>query len=212
VDHFKGREEQLNSDMAEILKLQEKYGTIKDSRFLPKHKPNSMKGKPLVDRFIPGVGFQVFQMDQVLVDISPSVRYRFSGRISFGLAVFKRVAYSRESESLGKNASFGLRISNTTSLVKNLYSHIEYQWGNFDNGGNLNQHTSYGPPSDRKARANFGFGYSYRIWKNIAGYSLYLYDLGKLKTFPNTNGSLFRFGLEFKLKKRTKDSNSNSKT
>lgn len=95
VNHFAGKEEQLKQAMETLSKYKSKYSSLTSIRDITKRPPNEMKGKPLIERIIPGIGIQVQKKgEDVLVDFNAYAGYRFTGRITAGAGWNQRVAYT----------------------------------------------------------------------------------------------------------------------
>lgn len=203
VDHFAGKEEKIKNDLASIAKMQVKYRTFGDSRLLPKHPPNEMKGKPFVERLIPGITFQVFTQENVSVDVSPFIGYRFSGKFNAGLGGYKRITYFSKSDHLQAVNCYGFRFFASHKIVKkfSFYSELEcYRNYTASGYGGLygfmrNQH---------HWKWNFGFQNRYSIGRRFYGNFIVMYDLVKIKRFPNTEGAAVRFGIDYLIKNRKK--------
>ncbi len=125
VDHFAGQEAVVQKDMESISKVQMKYRTVNDSRRLPKHVPNAMKGKPLRERLIPGLSVQLITANHVSLDIAPSIGYKLSGRLRAGIGVYKRLTYFKQSRSIRTEDVSGFRVYGEVKIKDQLYIHIE---------------------------------------------------------------------------------------
>lgn len=84
-NHFKGQEAVLQEAMDKMTKLKKKYSKLTDLENLPKRRPNAMKGKPLIERLVPGILFQIQKSDNVWLDYGATLGYRISGRVTAGL-------------------------------------------------------------------------------------------------------------------------------
>lgn len=85
VDHFAGKEQEVKSAMDQISKYKKKFPNINNLEELAKQikrKPtNEMKGKPFIERIVPGIVFQIQKKnDELFVDFNPYVGYRFTGK------------------------------------------------------------------------------------------------------------------------------------
>jgi hypothetical protein len=98
TDHFAGKEQELKSAMDQISKYKKKYHNVNNLEQLAqliKKRPNEMRGKPLIERIIPGLAFQLQKRDDLLfVDFNPYFGYRFTGRLTAGAGWNQRVAYN----------------------------------------------------------------------------------------------------------------------
>jgi hypothetical protein len=95
VDHFAEQKEQLQKSMESLTKLKQKFASVTSLRDLPKRPPNEMKGKPIRDRLVPGVSFQLYKRDDdVLLDVNPYVGFRITKRLTVGAGWNERVGYN----------------------------------------------------------------------------------------------------------------------
>jgi len=93
INYFEGKEQQIQGAMEQISRYKEKYPYATSLAPNMKRPPNPMKGKPLKERLIPGVGFQIFGFP-ALLDINPYVGYRMNYRLTLGLGWNQRVRIS----------------------------------------------------------------------------------------------------------------------
>lgn len=201
VDHLAGKEDIVKKDMEDIGKVQLKYRNVPDSRFLPKRIPNEMKGKPIVERLIPGFSLQIFNGNDFSVDFAPFVGYRFSGRLSAGLSGYRRIAYIGKDDAVKTLDSYGIRFYNNFQIIKGISTHVEVERYKPENTGSIIQ------PMDKEqwdTKINLGLFQRYNIGKRVYGHFLIMYDLMQFKQFPNSTGSSIRFGFDYQIKKRKK--------
>lgn len=52
VNHFAGKEEQLQKAMETMAKYKQKYGSLESLSDIPKRRPNEMRDKPLRERLL----------------------------------------------------------------------------------------------------------------------------------------------------------------
>src|SRR5690606_26148566 len=84
-NHFTGKEAQLQEAMNKMAEYKKKYSSVESLKDLPKRPPNTMKGKPFVERLVPGISLQVLRNNDWMVDLNPQVGYRISGKITTGI-------------------------------------------------------------------------------------------------------------------------------
>lgn len=191
--------EKIKNDLEDVGKLQLKYRNVADMRQLPKRPPNEMKGKPFIERLIPGLTLQAYIKDGKALDTSLSIGYKFSGHIRGGVGVYQRFYVAPD---FSKTSIKGVRVYSQLRFWGTKYVHLEAE------------HSTVPPvnPAAREGstgfvnRLNFGLYHTYRISKYVNGYSLLLYDLKQFKHFPNTSNSSIRFGIDIQLYKRRKSS------
>ncbi|MDV3309028.1 MAG: hypothetical protein LOY03_09445, partial [Cyclobacteriaceae bacterium] len=93
VNHFEGQEEQLNAAMELVAKYKKKYGSFQSLEDIASRKGNPLRGTPFIERFIPGIAFQIHRRDAWLVDLNVYASYRLYPRITAGAGWNQRVAY-----------------------------------------------------------------------------------------------------------------------
>lgn len=203
VDHFAGKEEKLQKDLDDIAKTQLKYRDFADARLLPKRVPNPMKAKPFIERLIPEITFQVYtRQDNPSMDLSFSLGYKISGRISAGAASYKRIEFVSKTNALTGLDIHGYRAFGRVRLIKQMNVHLEYE--RFVNNDLVSMQQSKSEFGVWQDKMNFGVYYSYPIFKGFRGHALYLYDLMRIKEFPKTSPSSIRFGFGYQFKKKDK--------
>jgi hypothetical protein len=112
LDHFGGKELQLKQALDKVTKYKLKYtGTVKSMNDLPKRAPNPMKGRPLIDRIIPGIGFQIQHKGNTMMDIYPNMRYRLTGRFITGLGWSERVEWGHPARPQQIKSVYGPKAS-----------------------------------------------------------------------------------------------------
>lgn len=206
IDHFAGKEQQLQEAMQKVAKYKQKYSSVQSLSELPKKKPNEMKGKPFIERIVPGVALQIHRRNEWLVDFNPYAGYRLSGRLTTGAGWNQRIAYNTDSRSFASAYKiYGPRIFGEFKVIKGFSGRLELEYMN-----------SYVPPAiaapvtDPEQRrwifsTMAGMKKEYRFIKNVKGtvFILYnLYDPGHRS--PYGDRLIMRFGFEFPMKKKQK--------
>jgi len=202
VDHFAGKEALVQKDMESISKVQMKYRTVNDSRQLPKHVPNAMKGKPFRERLIPGISVQLLTANHASLDIAPSIGYKLSGRLRTGIAAYKRLSYFKQSRSIRTEDVTGFRLYGELKIKDQLYVHIEPELFRDRRPNTIPPGNDV--PGTWQRRLNLGILKTYTINPRWTGTVMILYDVLDLKNFPNTRGGGLRVGVEYKLKNKEK--------
>ena len=118
IDHFKGKEQVLQQAMDKVSKLKDKYPELSSLKDIPKRPPNPMKGKPLIERLVPGVTLQVQKMHNVMVDVNPVLSYRFTGRINAGLGWNERFAFTKWNKLSLPDRIYGPRVFGSFAFKK----------------------------------------------------------------------------------------------
>src|SRR5690606_8886071 len=92
--------------------------------------PNAMRGKPLIERIVPGIAFQVHRRNEEwLADFNPYAGYRFSGRITGGAGWNYRLAYNKDSRSFPTTFRiYGPRVFGEVKAFKGISGRLEAEW------------------------------------------------------------------------------------
>lgn len=126
VNHFAGKEEQLQQAMDKLSALKRKYGSIQSLADLPKKVPNPMSSKTFVERLVPGLLFQVGRTDHWLLDINLYLGYRFNERMTAGAGWNQRVAYDGEANGFATQpAIYGPRLFGAYDIGKGFSGRLE---------------------------------------------------------------------------------------
>lgn len=208
IDYLQTKESIIKKDLEDIAKLQTKYRDIADSRLLPKQKwkSNAMKGKPFIERIIPGLDLQVFTGAAIAVNVAPSISYKLTGTFQSGLSIFKRLTYFKKEESLRFGDSHGFRFFTQVKIFKsvNFFGELERFKPDSDSQAILHSKIARQVDDDFTTKVNLGLMNNYPLGKNIRGYFVVLYDVLQIKKFPNSVGSSARFGFQYPLKAKKK--------
>lgn len=108
VDHFAGKEQQLNEAMLSMNKYKKKYESLPSLEDAKKSfwLRNGLRGASFRERFRPGfnLGFRTSK-DTVVFDLFPTVSYRISGRIEAGVGGIYRVRVLTKPYGIDQHAS-----------------------------------------------------------------------------------------------------------
>lgn len=204
VNHFAGKEQQLKAAMEKIAKYKKRYSSVSSIKDLPKRPPNPMKGKPFIERLVPGFFLQYQRKDLYLVDLNPYVGYKISGRFTSGLGWNHRYAYDKKARQFNsRSVIFGPRAYVDCKLGKGFIAHVE--------GESMNTFvpsTLIGNPDtgQREWVWTFmtGIKKEYRIYKNLKGTALIQYNLfNRHYKAPYVDRLNSRIGFEYTLKKKS---------
>ncbi|MBL0745092.1 hypothetical protein [Chryseolinea lacunae] len=207
VNHFAGKEKQLQEAMDMVAKYKKKYGSLNSLSDIPKKRPNEMRGKPWYERVVPGIAMQIQKKgEDVMVDFNPYAGYRFTGRLTAGAGWNQRVAYNTERRYFDHASRiYGPRVFGEYKLWKGFSPRLEVETMN-----------TYVPPLSRLTLPDqgqrewvwgvfVGVKKEYRFIKNVKGTALIM-----LRTFDPHHKSPYgdvlnvRFGFEFPMKKKVK--------
>lgn len=204
VNHFAGKEAALQQAMDKMQKLKSKYSEVNSLKDLPKHKPNAMKGKPLIERLTPGITIQLQQKGDVLIDYNPYIGYRFYERFTAGLgwnerfSIGKHVKFSLDDRIYGPRVFADFKIGRGFSVRTDIEKMNTY----------VPALTSSGYATDTEYRAwvwsaFIGLKKEYKFSKRIKGNSQFLYNLyDDHDNSPYAERLAVRMGFELTMKKK----------
>jgi hypothetical protein len=207
INHFAGKEQALQSAMEQISKLKMKYPSVNSLSEIPKKGSNAMKGKPFVERFIPGFGMQIHSKGYLNFDLNPFAAYRITGKLTGGFGWNQRLAMDWSTKKIvPEGRVYGPRGFVEYKLPKGFAARVEGEWMN-----------SFVPPfylsgGDGKRQWVFssmtGLKKDFRFIKGVRGFTVIQFDLVRLIK-PNGNSPYSdvvntRFGFEFPMKKKVK--------
>jgi hypothetical protein len=175
-NHFAGQEEVLKQAMDKVSKYKSKYSELTSLEDVPKRKPNEMKGKPFIERIVPGITLQIQSGERVLLDYSPVIGYRISGRLTAGLGWNERVG-------IGKKVKF--------TLADRIYgprTFVDFKWKKgFSFRADAEQMFTYVPPTfgstsdpnrhDWVWSVFLGMKKEYQFIKSVKGNFQFLYNI-----------------------------------
>ena len=208
VDHFAGKEKQLQEAMEKLAKYKKKYSSVQSIADLPKKRPNEMHGKPLVERLVPGIALQLHRKGDWLVDFNPYLGYRFSGRLTAGIGWNQRVAYNVDLNAFNPDLRiYGPRAFGAYRIGKGFSGWLETEYMNTWVPPRFSSN-----PNDPNARewvssTMAGLKKEYRFIKSVKGTVFILYNLYDPRhRSPYGDRLNMRIGFEFPMKKKKKAS------
>lgn len=199
VNHFAGQEKALQAAMSQMAKVKTKYTEVKSLAELPKHPPNPLKGKPFIERIVPGITFQIQKSTYFLLDGNVFASYRLYPHWSVGAGWNHRFAID-DWKIIQQPRIYGPRAS------------IEFKW---KKGFNLHllpelMNTEVPQSPDPSGRAWVwsifaGIKKDFTVYKSIKGNTELLYNVFDQKgNSPYVEKIAVRFGFEFPMKKQKK--------
>lgn len=206
MNHFEGKQQVLQAAMDEVSKYKKKYSSVQSLKDLPKKKPNEMKDKPFIERFVPGVTFQYQYNSGYLIDINMYGGYRLTGRVTTGLGWNQRATIQSSHRYWKRGAYiYGLRTFGEYELGKGFIIHIETE---------LMNTMVMNPIQSTEAKTSrewvwgmmTGLKKTYKITRNLRGTAIIQYNLFDPKFKSPYNDRLnSRIGLEYYFKKKKKE-------
>lgn len=110
INHFAGHEKELKAAIDKLSKLKAKIPDPEGAIDLFAKRQQFMKGKPIVERIVPGFAFQFQKQVSFWLDLNPYVGFKISGRWLAGLGWNERVAFNFVERSWDKeNRIYGFR-------------------------------------------------------------------------------------------------------
>lgn len=202
-NHFAGQEAVLKQAMDKVSKYKSKYSELTSLKDVPKRRPNEMRGKPSVERLVPGITFQVQNSERVLLDYSPSLGFRISGRLTAGLGWNERVGIGKKLRFTRADRIYGPR------------TYVSFRWKKgISFRADVEQLHTYMPPTlggtgsdpdrhDWVWSVFLGIKKDYQFMKGVKGNFQFMYNLyDDRDSSPYLSRFNIRFGFEFPLKKR----------
>ncbi|MDH5379226.1 MAG: hypothetical protein OEW75_00135 [Cyclobacteriaceae bacterium] len=198
-EHFEGKMEVVQQAQAQMAKYKKHYDNVQSIKDLPKRPPNRMKGKPLNQRLLYGLSLTPYRTSEhVEFDVSPQVEFRWTGKLNIGVGGYYRVAINKEDIRFEDiPAHYGFRSFASFAGYKKFYL---YGCVDLYNGLKVQPDMTWG---NRQWQQGYllGIGRSYKIKKNIYGFSIASLDLNKLRSDFNWEKYEVRFGVRMIIRK-----------
>ncbi len=207
IDHFADKGEALKAAMDKISKYKQKFSNINSLSEITKRPPNPMKGKPFIERVVPGIQFQIQNKNgNLLVDFNVYFGYRFTGRLTSGIGWNQRVAYTKNINTFNPNARvFGPRAYGEFKLGRGFSPRLEIETMNTVVPPFVNPNKIDIGKREWVFCAMVGIKKEYRFYKNIKGTTTIMFNLfNHMHNKPYVDAVNARFGFEFLMKKKRK--------
>jgi hypothetical protein len=208
ANQFAGHEQELQEGMDMVSKFKKKYGSFNSLEDIRSRPRNPMKGVPLIERVIPGIGMQIQkQNDEVLVDFNPYAGYKFTPRITAGLGWNQRVAYNFNQNKFNPEGRiYGPRVFGEYKLWRGYSPRAELEVMN-TNVPPLAPAGTVDPAVREWVWGVFvGIKKEYKLFKKINGTASVMTRLfNPDHKSPYADVVSVRFGFEFPMKKKMKN-------
>ncbi len=208
VNHFAGKEQVVQKAMETMSKYKKKYSSVVSISELPKKRPNEMRGKPFIERIIPGLAMQINKEgDDFMVDFNGYAAYRFTRSLNAGIGWNQRVAYNMNYNAFNSEMRiFGPRVFGEYNLWKGFFPRAELELMNTG----LPPVTRGSTPDPMQREwvwgAFVGLKKEYRIIRNIKGTAMVMTRLFNPENkSPYADVLNVRFGFEFPVRKKVSD-------
>jgi hypothetical protein len=206
LDHFHGKQEQLKKAMETLAKYKRKYSKLEGLDDLPKKRPNKMRGKPFVERLVPGIAMQIHRKDAWMVDFNLYSGYRFNARLTAGAGWNQRVAYNADQNEFDPDLRiYGPRLYGEFAVGHGFSGRLETETMNTRVPPQFSSRNADSNGREWVFSAMAGIKKEYRFLKNVKGTMLLLYNLHDPHHWsPYGDKLMVRFGFEFPMKKGSK--------
>lgn len=201
TNHFAGKEEILKGAMDKMAKLKAKYSEVKSMADLPKGYQNPLKGKPLIERLVPGITLHFMSGKNILVDVNPSLAYRISPRFKSGLGWSERVTFASWLPSIPERV-YGLRNYTEFVLPRGFSARMDVEYLNAVIPPLLISASDKGK-RDWEWSILVGLKKDFKIFKSVTGNVQTMYRLwSDHDKVPFPDRLTVRMGFEFPMKKK----------
>ncbi|MCW5911182.1 MAG: hypothetical protein KIT62_08920 [Cyclobacteriaceae bacterium] len=206
-DHFAGKQEVLQQAMDKMSKLKSRYPEVQSLADLPKRLPNPLKGKPFIERLVPGITFQIQKSQYFLLDVNPALLYRIRPRLSAGVGWNERLPFDGWRVKGGNARIYGPRGVIQFTWTKGISFRLQPEVMNTTIPPLLASRMGYDPSHRQWITSIFaGIKKEFTVYKGIKGNSELLYNFrDKDGMSPYADKVNVRFGFEFPMKKKRKE-------
>jgi hypothetical protein len=206
VNHFAGKEEVLQQAMQTMAKYKQKYESLNSLSDIKKRPPNPLKGKPFVERLLPGVGLQVLRNDDLFLDVNPYIGYRIYPRLTAGAGWNQRIGFSLEHHYFtSPSVIYGPRAYVEFKTWRGFVLRLEGELMNTRIPPTIQRVLNDTDERDWVKTAFIGVKKEYRFLKNVKGTAFVMcsiYNDHRKSPYGDVVNS--RFGFEFPLKKKAR--------
>ncbi|HRE68679.1 MAG TPA: hypothetical protein PLM56_17480 [Cyclobacteriaceae bacterium] len=205
-DHFAGKEAVLQQAMDKMSKLKSKYSEVQSLADLPKKLPNPLKGKPFIERLVPGITLQFQKSQYFLLDINPSLQYKIRPRLSAGAGWNERLPFDGWRTTGTHERIYGPRAIVQFKWTKGISFTLQPETMNTTIPPLLASRMGYDPFDRRWITSIFaGIKKEFTVYKKLKGNSELLYNFrDKNGMSPYADKVNVRVGFEWQMKKRPK--------
>ncbi|MFZ1807626.1 MAG: hypothetical protein WAU36_10410 [Cyclobacteriaceae bacterium] len=204
-NHFKGQEAVLQEAINKVNSYKKKYTELTDLENIPKRKPNAMEDKPLIERLVPGITFQIQKSENVWLDYNPSIAYLISGRFVAGLGWNERIGITSHLGFTSSDRVYGPRTFLEFKIKKGFSVRAEVEKMYTFVPPNVFSPTDFGG-NQWVGSAFIGMKKQYDFMKSIKGNFQFLYNFyDDHNNSPYTSRFNVRFGFEFLMKKKVRE-------
>jgi hypothetical protein len=206
IDHFQGKEEQLQKAMETLAKYKQKYSKLDGLDNIPKKRTNVMRGKPFIERIVPGIALQIHRKDAWMVDFNLYAGYRFNPRLTAGAGWNQRVAYDTDNNEFEPDLRiYGPRLFGDFAIGQGFSSRLEPEYMNTRVPPQFSSGNTDANGREWVFSTIVGIKKEYTFLRNVKGTMMLLYNLhDPHHRSPYGDKLMMRFGFEFARKKASK--------
>ncbi|MBL7846158.1 MAG: apolipoprotein A1/A4/E family protein [Cyclobacteriaceae bacterium] len=180
----------------QLSKAKRMYGNVQSVKNLPSKRPNEMKDKPFRERIVPGVNLQIYQSTHLLIDLAPTVGYRFTGRWTAGLAYTFRIGVDKNFDNYIRNEQvYGPRIFAQFLAFKGFFLHGDLE---------ALHAPAVGTPEESASTvigSYLGIGKNFNVNRRVKGQITGLYRAEFQGALPAQNTFNLRIGFSYNMRK-----------
>lgn len=205
-NHFEGKQEVLKQAMDKMSKLKGKYSEVKSLAELPKRAPNPLKGKPLIERLLPGISFQIQKSDYFLLDVNPYLMYLITPRFSAGAGWNYRLPFD-DWRITKEGRVYGPRAALEVKWTKGINFRLLPELMNTAIPALVAQRSGINDPAYREwvPSVFVGIKKDFTVYTTIKGNTEVLFNLyDKDGKSPYSDRLSIRFGFEFPMRDKRK--------
>jgi hypothetical protein len=176
IDHFAGHQQELMAAQKEMAKYKSRFEQVQSVKEMPKNILwlNPLKDKPWQERVIIGSLWQFGRQEQYLIDLGPTLAWRFTDRLSAGGGGQYRLSISKD-HSPWVNSSdrvLGYFMYTEFKFKKGFFARLTFE--NLQTSvPRFNASRQVESTEQRWVRGlSPGIGKSYSVYKKLRGYTL----------------------------------------
>lgn len=181
VDHFAGKQDKLDAARAQMAKYKGRFGKVKSVKEMPKgfFKLNPLKGTPWHERVVLGSLWQFGKQEQFIIDLGPTLAWRFTDRLSAGIGYQYRLNIQTKQKPWVNTSDkvYGFQVFGDYGFKKGFFGRLIYEDLNTAVPRfNATQKVESTEQQWIKG-LSVGLGKKYTFYKSLQGFSLVQYNV-----------------------------------
>lgn len=202
VNHFAGKEQVLQQAMNKMSSYKKKYAQLASLKDTLRKPPNPMHDKPLIERLVPGLTFQLIPGSVFTMDVNLSLAYKLSDRLTAGTGWVERLSV-QNAQVKRTNPVYGIRTFGEFKIGKGFSARADMETINImipdPNVGSGPNEVS---PRRWQWNAVVGLKKDFTIYKSLRGNVQTCYRIwSNIDQRPAPDRLSFRIGFELQMKK-----------